>query len=335
MQRRRDHGPFLTAALALLLAAAAAPAADAPLELVQTIPSKGKAGNLDHLALDAKHDRLFVANKANNTVDVFDLKEGKLLKQLPGQNGAQGVAYAADLDRLFVGLGTGGFLNAFDGDGYKLVKTVKFTDDADNVRYNEAAKLVYVAHAEKALGVVDAKTYEVKADVKLPSDAEAMQLEAGRPRLYVNCPDAKEVAVVDTDKNEVVAHYPVTKAAAFHPLALDEANHRLFVGCRKAPMVVVLDSETGKEVANVDIPGDIDDLYYDAKRKELFASCGEGYLAVIRQKDADHYEAAEKVATAKGARTCYYAPDAGRLYLAVPRQEDKDGPEIRVYQAKP
>ena len=47
------------------------------LELVQTIVLKGKAGKLDHLALDAKRDRLFVANKANNTLDVLDLKEGQ------------------------------------------------------------------------------------------------------------------------------------------------------------------------------------------------------------------------------------------------------------------
>src|SRR5207248_1407002 len=43
------------------------------LELVQTIPLKGKAGNLDHLALDTKRDRLLVANKANDTLDVVDL----------------------------------------------------------------------------------------------------------------------------------------------------------------------------------------------------------------------------------------------------------------------
>jgi DNA-binding beta-propeller fold protein YncE len=334
MERRRDHGAFLAGTLTLLLVGAAAPAADAPLELVQTIVSKGKPGKLDHLALDAKHNRLFLSNKVNNTVDVFDLKEGKLLKQIAGQSGVQGVTYAPDLDRLYAALGTGGLLNVFDGD-YKPIKTVKLGDEADNVVYAEAAKLIYVAHAEKALGVVDAKTYEVKADVKLPSGAEGIVLEAKRPRLYVCCPDAAEVAVIDTDKNEVVGHYPVKKAGVFHPLALDEANHRLFVGCRKEPMVIVLDSETGKEVASVDIPGGIDDLHYDAKRKRLFASCDEGYIAVMVQKDADHYEAADKVATAKGAKTCLYVPETGRLYLAVPRQEGKEGPEIREYQVKP
>src|SRR5439155_12445 len=81
---------------------------------------KGKPGKLDHLALDAKRERLFVANKVNNTLDVVDLKAGKLLQQLPNQFGVQGIAYAADLDRVYSALGTGGFCNVFDGNDYKL-----------------------------------------------------------------------------------------------------------------------------------------------------------------------------------------------------------------------
>jgi DNA-binding beta-propeller fold protein YncE len=320
-------------AIALVAALGAAKADDPALKLVQTIELQGKAGKLDHLVVDSKGQRLFLANKVNNTLDIVDLKAGKLLKQVPGQGGAQGVAYAADLDRLYVALGTGGFCNIFDGKDYKLLKTVKFADDADNVRYNPRTSLVYVAHAESSLGVIDAKTYVVKADIKLPGSAEAFQLETARPLLYLNAPSATEVVVIDTDKNEVVKHYPIKSAGANQCLALDEPNHRLLVGCRTKPMLVVLDSETGKETATVAIPGDIDDLFMDAKRKRIYASCGEGFLAVIKQNDADHYELLEKIPTVKDARTSCFDPDTGRLYLAVPRQTGKKGPEIHVYQA--
>src|SRR5262249_14889678 len=156
-------------------------------------------------------------------------------------------------------------------------------DDADNVRYNAKLKVVYVAHAVKALGVIDAKTFDLKADIKLPGTAEGFQMEQGRPRLYVNIPMPSMVAVVDTEKNEVIAKHPVEKAGGAHPIALDEANHRMFIGCRKEPMVIVMDTETGKEITSVAVPGDIDDLFFDAKRKKLYASCGEGFLATIKQ----------------------------------------------------
>jgi DNA-binding beta-propeller fold protein YncE len=323
---------FWAAALVVLAVAPAAPAAE--LELVQTIQLKGKPGGLDHLALDTKRDRLLIANKANNTLDVVDLKTGKLLEQKANQTAIQGIAYVPDLDLIFVGLGSNGLCNVFSAADYKPRKTIKFKDDADNVRYNPAAKVVYVAHAEKELGVIDAKTFAVKKNIKLSAAAEGFVIESKRPRLHLVTPSPSQILVIDTEKNEVTTTYSVKSASGGHAVALDEANHRLFIGCRKEPMVVVMDTETGKEVATVPIAEDNDDLFFDAKTKRLYASCGDGALVVMEQQDADKYKVLEKIDTVKGARTCLYVPETKRLYLAVPRQEGKEGPEVRVYQAK-
>jgi DNA-binding beta-propeller fold protein YncE len=320
------------APLSALLLALAAPAAEPSLELLATIPLKGKPGGLDHVALDAKREHLFVANKANNTLDIVDLKAGKLLEQKANQTAIQGIAYAPDLDRIYVGLGTGGLCNIFNGDTFEILKSVKFKDDADNVRYNPAAKVVYVAHAEKELGVIDAKTFAVKTNIKLPASAEGFVIESKRPRLYLVTPNPSQLVIIDTEKNKVVSTHPIKSASNGHPVALDEANHRVFVGCRKDPMMVVLDTESGKEVAKVDIPTDVDELYYDGKSKRLYAACGEGFIAVIEQQDADQYKVLEKVPTAKGAKTGFYVAETKRFYLAVPQQEGKDGPEVRVYK---
>src|SRR5437588_11545609 len=91
-----------------------------PLERVQVIPLHGRLDKkLDHMTLDARRDRLLVANMANRTLDVIDLKAGKLLKEVPDQRGIQGAAYSPELDRVVVGLGVGGFCNAFDGETSK------------------------------------------------------------------------------------------------------------------------------------------------------------------------------------------------------------------------
>jgi DNA-binding beta-propeller fold protein YncE len=311
-----------------------AAAADSTMELKQTIELKGKAGSLDHLALDGKRDRLFVANKANNTLDIVDLKSGKLLKQVPNQGGIQGIAYAADLDRVIVGLGNGGFCNFFDGQDYKFLETKKFANDSDNVRYDPRTHLVYVAHAENSLGVLDVKTYELKTDIKLPGAAEGFQIEKNRPRLYVNIPSPSEVVVIDTDKHAILLRYKVEMAGGQHPLALDEANHRIFLGCRKSPKIVIMDTETGKEIAGIDIPGEIDDLFLDAKNKRLYGSCGDGAIVVLKQTGDDKYEVIEKIETPKGAKTSYFDAETGRFFLGVPRTAGTKSPAVRVYQIK-
>jgi hypothetical protein len=95
-----------------------------------------------------------------------------------------------------------------------------------------------------------------------------------------------------------------------------------------------MDTETGSEITGVEIPADTDDVLFDAKRKRIYASCGDGYIAVIKQSDADHYELVEKFPTIKDARTSCLDPETGRIYLGVPRQPGKPGPEIRVYEPK-
>jgi DNA-binding beta-propeller fold protein YncE len=270
---------------------------------------------------------------ANRTLDVIDLKAGKLLKEVPGQRGIQGVAYAPDLDRVYVGLGVGGFCNAFDGETYKLLRSVPFPTDADNVRYDPRSRRVYVAHLPNRLGVMDGRTFAVRADLELPAFPEAFQLEKGRPRLYANLPAPGQVAVLDTEKDQVLQRYPLKRAGANFAMALDEPGRRLFLGCRKPPALVVLDTESGREVAAVPIPGDVDDVFYDARRGLVYASCGEGSLAVVRRSEADRYELVEKIPTARLARTCLFDQATGRLFLAVPRQPGKEGPEVWVYRA--
>jgi DNA-binding beta-propeller fold protein YncE len=293
---------------------------------------KGPQGRLDHLALDAKQNRLFVANMANSSLDVVDLKAGKLLKQIPDQKGIQGIAYVADLNRIFVGNGEGGACNAFDGEDYKLLKSLPL-DDADNVRYDEKAKLVYVAHAEKSLAVIDPRELKVLKEIKLSAAPESFQLAKEFSRLYLNAPKSPQVLVIDTQKGEEIHCTPLTLAKANYPMAFDEEHHRLFIGCRDKPLLVVFDTQANKETAGVEIPGDVDDVFYDAKRKRVYASCGEGFLAVVQIGDKDRLELVEKIPTVKVARTALFDPDTSRLYLVVPRHEGKEGPEIWVYQA--
>jgi DNA-binding beta-propeller fold protein YncE len=303
-----------------------------PLKRIATIELKGKAGPLDHLLVDSRRARLFVANQSNNTLDIVDLKSNKLVKQIPDQKEIHGIAYVPELDRIFVGNGGDGACNILDGRDYTLVKSVP-VKDADNVHYDPRTNHVFVA-GEKDLAVIDAKSLDLVRTIALPGSPEGFQIATRQPRLYVNTGSPCQVAVVDTDKNEVVARYSFKADKGIETLVLDEANARIFVGFRGEPKIVVLDLDSGKELTSVTISEGIDDMFFDAKAGRIYASCGSGSVAVVRQIDADQYESVANVPTIKGAKTSFYDAVTRRLYLAVPRQAGKEGPEIWVYQAK-
>jgi DNA-binding beta-propeller fold protein YncE len=308
-----------------------------PLERVRTIALKGPVGGLDHLAVDARRGRLFVANTANDSLDVVDLKAGRLLKQIPGQGRIRGIDYSPEVDRVFVGNGTGGVSNTFDAESYELRRSVPLGGDADNVRYDPRTGRLYVVHADTELCVIDTRDFTLRSPIALPRNLGAFKLEKGRPRMYVNAKEG-QVVLIDTEKDEVLDKFAVAPFGGNAAVAIDEPNHRLFVGCRTNPALVVMDSDTGRIVASVPIPGDVDDLSFDPARRRIYASCGVGSIAVIAQQDADHYESLATITTVKRARTSVFNPEDGCLYLAVPRLTERPGqaePEVWVYRARP
>lgn len=59
-----------------------APARDkTPLRLVQSIPMPNVKGRIDHMDVDVKGMRLFVAGLENGSLEVVDLRAGKWLRK--------------------------------------------------------------------------------------------------------------------------------------------------------------------------------------------------------------------------------------------------------------
>ncbi len=308
------------------------PFADASLTLERTIPWPGVEGRIDHFSADVAGGRLFVAALGNNTVEVVDLKQGKVVHSLTGFAEPQGVVFLPELNRLYVAGGGDGTLRILDGASFATIKAVSVGDDADNLRSDPTGKWVYVGYGSGALGVLDATTGEVVARLPLDAHPESFQLEQAGPRIFVNVPGAHAVVVVNRQQQRVVANWSTGLAAGNFPMALDEAHHRLYVACRLPARLLVFDTEAGKEVVRLDLHGDCDDLFYDAGRNRLYASCGEGFIDIFEQTTADQYKRVESVKTEAKARTCYFTGNF--LYLAVPRRGNQSA-EIRCYRLGP
>jgi WD40 repeat protein len=327
----------LIVALTLCTAAVSAPADETtrtPLRLVQTITLPHVvAGRIDHVAVDVQGQRLFVAALGNNSVEVVDLRAGQWTRSVAALRKPQGVVFVPELNRLFVANGGDGTLNIFDGSSLAVIRQVKFSGEADNLRYDSTQKRLYVGYGDGALGTVDPASGERMGDMKLRGHPESFQLEASGPRVFANVPTTNEVAVTNRETGVTTATWPVGPRANF-PMALDTSHHRLFIACRTPPTLVIFDTESGTPVASLDSVGDADDLFYDSLNKRVYVSGGEGVIQVLRQRDPDHYEPQARIATRAGARTSLLVPELGRLYLAVPSGGDEPA-EIRGYAVDP
>jgi DNA-binding beta-propeller fold protein YncE len=311
------------------------------LSLETHIPLPSVKGRIDHFSVDVKGQRIFVAAVENHTVEVVDLKSGQRIHTTSDLAEPQGVFYDPSTKHLFVACGLDGVTKIFDGDTFQVLATVKFPDDADNIRYDPRSKGVIVGYAGAkqlrkreegtgGLGFIDSNGKET-GDIVIDAHPESFQLEKSGLRIFVNVPEKKEIEVIDAAKHSVLARWPVSAEDNF-PMALDEANHRLLVGVWEPAQLLVFDTETGKQVAAREIAGKTDDLFYDSVRRRVYVLTSVGYLEVFEQKDADHYNRIARYPTPSRSQTGLFVQEWGKLFVAVPAQNDQSA-EIRVYQA--
>lgn len=304
-------------------------AGDSALKLSHRIELPSTKGRLDHMAIDLDGRRLFVAALGAGTVEVVDLKAGKRIDEIGGLHGPQGVVYLPGAGLVFVSNGAGGGVQAFAPGTALPVVAADALADADNLRFDPAESRLY-AGTGNALAILDPVTLQIVKRIALANHPEAFELEKTGRRIFVNVPGAHHIAVVDRDRGSVTGTWEIADASQNFAMALDEPNHRLFVTTRKPSLLLVYDTRTGQRTAKLPICGDADDLFFDDRRLQLYAVCGEGFVEVIRQKDADHYEIRERTTTSRGARTGLFVRELSTLFVAVPAT-DGSAAEIRAY----
>src|SRR6266542_3045592 len=174
----------------------AANAEEKAFKLKQTIPLPGVEGRIDHLALDASGERLFVCALGNNTVEVLDLRRGERIRSITGLGAPQGIAYIPEFDRLVVANDKDGVCKIYDGKSFQTVGELDIKDDADNDRYNSVGKQIYVGFFSSGIGIIYAADGKQLGSIKRSSHPEAFELEKNGKRIFVHVLNSLHVAVI-------------------------------------------------------------------------------------------------------------------------------------------
>lgn len=314
------------------------------LHLVQTIPMPNVKGRIDHMDVDVKGKRLFVAGLENDSLEILDLRMGRWVKSISGFQKPQGIVYVAPLKKVFVASGDDGMVRIFSADSLELLDSIKLDLGSNRVAYNPHSKLLYVGYGGKdagkdygQVGIIDAETNKHIADIVVEAHPGELLLTESGKTLFVFVPAASKIQVVDTKKREVVSSWPVSSqrnAAG----ALDEKTLRLLIGTRTPPQMVAMNALTGKEVANLPTVEGMDGVYFDATHKRVYVSGDRGfdvgYVFVYQQKGADHYELMGKIPTRPGARTSFWSPELNRYFVAA-SAHGGEGAAILVFEPAP
>ncbi len=309
-------------ALACLLLGLLSGGSDAPLVEQQRIELPHVEGRIDHLAFDAAGERLFIAALGNGTVEVVDVARGVVAGRIEKLSEPQGIVYLPETKQVAFTTGGDGKLHVHDATTLKEIRSFGVGGDADNVRVDAAAGLLYVG-CEEGLAVVDVTKWEKVATISLAGHAESFQLDPSAGRCYVNVPDAHHIAVVDLKERKAVATWATGDAAKNYPMALDVGTHRLYVGCREPACLLVLDTTDGKRISKLPIGGDCDDVFIDEARARIYVTCGGGVVSSFSGEGAAAPAALADVTSSPGARTGLFVATAMKLFVIAPHRGEQ------------
>ncbi len=336
---------FLTSLMGLVSAAQAqAPGQTEPMpKLIGYITLPDVEGWMDHMAVDVKGQRLFVPTEHHKTIEVVDLRAGKVIHSIGGFDGApRKTLYLPESNQIWVDDAES--VKSFNADTYALIKNIPFGLDPssklipDNGAFDPSSRQFYVtitadansatATVKGSVEIVDTKSGARAGSIGLGgTDPSGIAFDAATPRMFVILGDTAQVQVIDRQTHAITATWEITGGTAPHTVAIDTAHHRLFVGARVKPghifkpgKMVVMDTDTGKVVAALDTEGGADEIQYDAASQRVYFTGTTGHVDVFKQVDADTYLHLGKLITAADAKTSLLVPELKRFYVAVPKR---------------
>ena len=300
------------------------------LNLIKTVPLAGIHGKFDHMAVDSKNNKLYLAAKGNNSVEIVDLTSGKTIYSIKEVSAPQGILFMPNENMILVCGGGDGTLKGFDAVTYKQKFVLQLGSEADNIRYSPARQRLYVAFGDGAIAVIDAHTFKKESVIHCTAHPEAFSLDSSSKKMWVNVPDKGLIKVINIDSEKEITSWKTGSHQDNFPMALIENSHKLIVASRSNPVISILNSETGKMLQSFTCDSDPDAMFYDKMSGKVFISCGGGSIYILNNiKDLINKPVI--IPTRKGARTCLWVSELKALFVALPEVDGKIA-EIRLYQ---
>lgn len=299
-------------ALLLLAVSVSALAASPNYSVVKKIPIPGKGG-WDYLAVDDAARRLYVSHATE--VEILNLDSGEKLGSIP-TIGMHGIALAPEFNHGFLSDGKGNTVIMFDLKTMKVLAKIESPKDPDGIIYDDASKRVFAFNGDSnSATAIDAASGKVAGTVDLGGGPEFAAAD-GHGYVFDNLEDNSLVLKINSRDLKIEQRWPTAPCSSPSSMAMDRANRRIFVGCRSKVMAV-LDADSGKVIATLPIGDHVDATVFDAEKKLIFNSNGEGTITVIAQKSSNEYAVVQTVKTAPRAKTMAFDPKTHQLFLST------------------
>jgi DNA-binding beta-propeller fold protein YncE len=298
---------------ALLLLLVSHPAlADGPYRILRSVKVGGEGG-FDYVNADSAGRRLYMARsgKTNPRLLAFDLGTLKQMGEIDGIS-----AHGAVIDPVsHHGFASSKPITMFDSRTIATLKPITVDGNPDGLTFDSSSGRVYVlSHSAPGITAITAADGTVAGTLDLGAAPE-QTVGDGKGHLYVDLEDKDAVGVVDTKTLAVTARYPLGDKHTPAGLAMDTKTRVLFVACRNPASLVMMNADSGAVLDTIPIGLGNDGLVFNPATREVFASQGDGTLAVVKENSPTSFALEQTLPTQSGAKTLALDTKTGHIFL--------------------
>jgi hypothetical protein len=268
-------------AVCLLAAACGTPGG---LQHTDIPPLAGHRAVFDQALVDQASHRLYLADGGLQSVDVFDVSQAspRYLASVKLGHVPHGLAVAADLRKVFVGMDGGGIavIEADPGaKGVNRVLTVIQTSapkNIDLVDYDPGGHLLWAAGSDDGiLFKVDAIRNLVLGALPLLAGLEQPRYDPGQQALYLPDQTKNLLYKIDPGTLQVIQQWDLGTPCSPAGLGIDSRRQLALIGCLDPSLsyTLVWDLKAGSPVRTLSDIGDADQVVYEPAA-EVFMVAG-------------------------------------------------------------
>ncbi len=276
------------------------------------LPEHKAKGGFDHAAVHAASGHVYVAHTANDAVDVFDAQ--KYLFSIPGLPGVAGALVSDEANLIFSSNRDENTIGIFAPGPNPAVVKVEVGAAPNGLAYDPGRKLMLAAGLA-TITTLDVDGRAARATFAAPGRTRWTIFDEGAGLFYVNVRNPAVIAVVDARKPDRLAHMFAVPAAGPHGLDLDPDTCRLFCAC-DAGQLFALDATSGKILAEAELSGTPDVVWFHRRRQQLYVAVGDpGVIDVFETRGLNRIG---RVQTERGAHTTALSLADDRVYAFLP-----------------
>lgn len=287
------------------------------------LPAHTGPGGFDHAAVHLGTGRLYVAHTANDALDVIDCASGAYMHSISNLKHVAGALVSEERNLVFTSNWGEDTISIFSPEHDMQVAKVGVGVRPNGLAYDAARNLLLAANLGDPTGagsfsvsIVDVEHQRLAANVAVPGSTRWAIFEAKTGRFYVNISESSQIAVIDGANPTQIERTIDVPMTGPHGLDLDMVRGRLFCAC-DAKKLVCLDTQSGRILAEADLSGGPDVVFFNQALKHLYVAIGNP--GVIDVFDTETMQLIESVSTERGAHTIAFNPKTNKVYAFLPQ----------------